>query len=306
MVEGPFTTGSSPQGRIGPAEYARAIPKPPLLSNIEKPWLGLRIQHFDCLPEVLDLPAGRDHRLTLQLAGYTLIERLNTEHGDRRWSGPGSTNLVPAGRPVTRRFRGHADFMVMHLEPTLITDIAFEAFGAKADLVCLPETLAMPDPTVEQVGNLLLLEARDYPGGSQLFADTMSQYLALHLIRTYSPQSWPQAQKSELISDRRMRAVVEYMHANLVEDITLARLATIANLSPFHFARSFRTIMGEAPHRYLVHLRIERARRLLVQTDLPITEVGLSCGFNQAQRFSNAFRRATGLSPRTYRTENKT
>ncbi len=72
-------------------------------------------------------------------------------------------------------------------------------------------------------------------------------------------------------------------------------------LSPSHFARAFRGATGEAPHRYLIRLRVEAAGHLLEQTRLPIIDVGLRCGFTQASHFATTFRKATGLSPRAYR-----
>ncbi len=91
------------------------------------------------------------------------------------------------------------------------------------------------------------------------------------------------------------------MQANLADDLPLSRLAAAAGLSPSHFARAFRAAVGQPPHRYMVRLRIERARQLLEQTRLPVTEVASRCGFEQTTHFATMFRKVTGQSPRAYR-----
>src|SRR3712207_8402351 len=75
------------------------------------------------------------------------------------------------------------------------------------------------------------------------------------------------------------------------------------SLSPFHFARLFKKLTGATPHAYLAALRAARARALLAETDLPVTEVGARVGYMSSSHFARAFRQATGLSPRAYRQE---
>lgn len=85
------------------------------------------------------------------------------------------------------------------------------------------------------------------------------------------------------------------------QPIDLERLAREACLSPFHFHRLFRTEIGETPHQYLKRKRIERARELLITTDLPVTEICLEVGFTSLGSFSSTFRRHAGHPPSRYR-----
>jgi AraC family transcriptional regulator len=67
--------------------------------------------------------------------------------------------------------------------------------------------------------------------------------------------------------------------------------------SEFHFARLFKKITGVTPHSYLASLRIERARRMLAESDPPIAEVG----YASQSHFTKIFREATGMTPREFR-----
>ena len=96
------------------------------------------------------------------------------------------------------------------------------------------------------------------------------------------------------------------MRSNLEDDLPLSRLAETSGLSQSQFVRAFRGATGQPPHRYLVGLRVERARALLEQTDMPITFIGLRCGFAQPSHFATSFRAWTGFSPRAWRQARRT
>lgn len=98
-----------------------------------------------------------------------------------------------------------------------------------------------------------------------------------------------------------LRRVLERIEAGLAEDHSLERLSAEAGLNASHFSRAFKQSMGVSPHRHLVRRRIERARELLMATDLPILHVALEVGYGSQSHFTTAFRKATGITPRRYR-----
>jgi AraC family transcriptional regulator len=95
--------------------------------------------------------------------------------------------------------------------------------------------------------------------------------------------------------------VRDYVEEHLDDNISLAKLAGLVRLSPFHFARAFKQSFELPPHRYLTLRRIERAKELLRQPDLSVTRVGLNVGFGDTSSFSAAFRRETGVTPTDFR-----
>jgi len=83
----------------------------------------------------------------------------------------------------------------------------------------------------------------------------------------------------------------------------LESAAQLASLSPFHFQRSFASMFKETPHEFLTRIRLEKARDLLVETDLTVSEICLLVGYESLGSFSTKFRVFTGRSPRCYRNE---
>lgn len=103
------------------------------------------------------------------------------------------------------------------------------------------------------------------------------------------------------LSGWQQKKVTDYIEAHLSENVSLAALAALVDLSPFHFARAFKQSFGVPPHRYHVSRRIEHAKELLAAPDKTVTEVALAVGFAETSSFSAAFRRNTGIAPSDYR-----
>ncbi|MEC4819462.1 MAG: AraC family transcriptional regulator, partial [Scytonema sp. PMC 1069.18] len=91
------------------------------------------------------------------------------------------------------------------------------------------------------------------------------------------------------------------IHNHLDENLTLAELAAIVQMSPHYFASLFKQSTGLAPHQYLTQCRIERAKRLLLHRNLTIVEICHTVGFQNQSHFTKVFRQHTGTTPKAYR-----
>jgi len=109
----------------------------------------------------------------------------------------------------------------------------------------------------------------------------------------------PQAQGG--LSPGAMRRVREYVEVHLGESIDLSMLAGVAGLSVHHFARQFKQSAGVPPHVYLTQKRVERAREMLVQTNLPLAEIAFAVGFFDQGHLARHFRHMLGTTPREFR-----
>ena len=97
---------------------------------------------------------------------------------------------------------------------------------------------------------------------------------------------------------RRVRC---YIEDNLRAAIHARDLAAIAQLSTSHFFRAFRQSFGEAPRSYLMRQRIQRARELMLSSQLPLQDIARECGIGDQAHFTRVFHRITGMNPNTWR-----
>lgn len=99
----------------------------------------------------------------------------------------------------------------------------------------------------------------------------------------------------------QLARAVEAMEANLAGPLSLPEIAAAAGLSPAHFARRFKASLGVAPHRHLLRLRLERAKRLLRDTDRSVAQIAFECGFSHQEHMTRFFGRLAGTTPAAYR-----
>jgi AraC family transcriptional regulator len=99
----------------------------------------------------------------------------------------------------------------------------------------------------------------------------------------------------------RLNRVLDYVYANLEEDLSFDRLAEIACLSPYHWSRIYSAMRGETIAATIRRLRLHRAADRLANTDLEIEAVAARAGYSSTDTFGRAFKDAFGVAPATYR-----
>src|SRR5262249_34013209 len=139
--------------------------------------------------------------------------------------------------------------------------------------------------------------------GGRLASESLANVLAVHLIRHILAPRRPERRRDGALPRGRLRAVVEYIEEHLDASPSLEQIASVARLSPSHFARQSRAATGLPPHQYVIVRRVERAKQLLqAGTDLSLAEVAAHAGFSDQSQFSGHFKRMVGVTPGQFRT----
>jgi len=103
------------------------------------------------------------------------------------------------------------------------------------------------------------------------------------------------------LPESKLRRVTAHIESNLQRELPLAELASVANMSPYHFARLFKRATGVSPHRFVVRRRMDAAIVLLTESTSPISSIARAVGFRTASHFTTTVRRITGRTPSGYR-----
>src|SRR5262249_35172017 len=147
----------------------------------------------------------------------------------------------------------------------------------------------------------LKAQAEDSARSQSAYVEALSLALAYELMRMNDGMPAPAARLRGGLPGWQQTKLTQYIDEHLAEDISLASLAELVQLSPYHFSRAFKQSCGMPPYRYLTSRRIERAKSLLAERKLSVTEIGLDIGFSEASAFTLAFRKVTGETPTDYR-----
>jgi AraC family transcriptional regulator len=190
----------------------------------------------------------------------------------------------------------------MYLSPNRFSPAALGVDVDQSVVASLGYQRSFQDPLLAEIGYAISSELENQTAAGRLLADTLATSLAARLVQNHL--ALPQARRPtacKALDRRRLARVLDFIEANLEGDLTIDRLASIACLSQFHFARAFKAAVSLSPHRHVSDMRLERAKALLAASDRPLVDIALALNFSCQANFTRAFRQATGRTPGQYR-----
>jgi AraC family transcriptional regulator len=275
--------------------------KLPFIARRIRAWEGIAVEWERVAPFELEPQGYPEHRIGLVLNRCSelirkeggLLQNISVDRGD--------LFIAPAGQEIGYRWNSDLELVSLLLEPALLEEIAARTMDLDGNRVELIGQAKLRDPLVSAIALTLHRELECESPGSRLLVDSLTQALAVHLLRVHA--SFPAREIKGSLPRWRLRRTLEYIEEHLSENISLAQLAEAAgNVSRYHFARLFKQSTGYSPYRYLVRRRIRRAQNML-RGHKPISmgEIAFLCGFGDQSTFSRVFRQVTGNTPKAYR-----
>lgn len=295
---------TKPAAAFSPMQWGDTFSQAPVSSGRLLASVPVLVRRWRGVSPVIEQPALDHHYITLHLGGPKRIRRKGARQETLNDIAEGAFSLTPAGSAYNWRTEGPVDFAHVYFRPSAIDHIVSTEFDRDPRHVTLQETLGARDPLLEA---LLLTVAEGGAAlpqevGSRLYWEGLLHTLICRLLHLHSTLALVDASAPHALAPYRVRRVTEFVEANLVQDIGLSDLAAVAGVSVFHFTRGFHRATGYAPYAYLIRRRLERAKELLKDSDLPLSSVARACGFGSASHFSRTFKRAVGANPSRYRT----
>ena len=159
-----------------------------------------------------------------------------------------------------------------------------------------------PDGLLASEASRLLEDVR-----SALHRDFGTATMAAGQLAALLERSLPQpAHARGGLAPWQKRKVARYVEEQLESPILIRDLAKLVSLSSGYFARAFKDSFGESPHAYIVRVRMERVRTLMLTTSEPLGQIALACGLSDQAHLCRRFRRDTGTTPRAWRRSHAT
>jgi AraC family transcriptional regulator len=190
------------------------------------------------------------------------------------------------------------------IEPQLISEVAENA-GSDPRTVEFDEHFGSQDPDFYHVARRLLGEQQTSGLGGRLYTDALVTELVIHLLRKYSSGGIREDSTRDSFARARLAPALEMIHDDLRTNFSLKELARVVNLSPYHFSRAFKRVIGLPPHQYVLTRRVQLAKQLLTETTLSVSEVAYQLGFYDQSHFTYHFKRLIGVTPSAVRNSNR-
>jgi len=245
-------------------------------------------------------PAPHQHVLTMCARTPARFERAGIHNSWVSYvKSPGTLCFVPVGAQSNARARSDFELIACALDSTLVNGIQVELDHRPAGELSLRTNFK--DPAAQQLLRLLLADlAGECPAG-RLYTDHLIHALAYRVVvlaRDVPPSDTTRPASG--LPNRVLRRVVDKMRVSDAQ-LSLQSLAEESGYSRVHFIRMFRASTGQSPHNYLLNMRVERARELLSNPALSLTEIALDCGFSSHSHMTRVFRQFLGVTPSEHR-----
>jgi AraC family transcriptional regulator len=208
------------------------------------------------------------------------------------------TTLPPGIRPAARSAMVQ-DVVACVIAPGFLHEV--EAEQDRRPAGSIHELYGTEDAALRELTLLLAREVRAGGANGRVYAESLSIALASRLLFVGRSLQQPRRDGCSALPFRALRRVIDCMEAGLDSDLTLAALASESGYSRAHFARMFKAATGQTPHRYLLELRLRKARSMLKDSVAPLVDIALACGFSSHAHLSTAFRSHFGMAPSAYR-----
>ena len=263
---------------------------------------NLKLQHLQNSAGEGSCYFEREHALFISLAPRP-IEYVQVQDGKTHTGlyQRGDILITPANTPLFVRWSGEEDCLQIRLTSEFIQDIARETLDRDPEQLELLPEFQIRNPQIEACAMMLLAEFQQEHVDNGLYLDSLTNVLAVNLLRHHTASKPRLSIYEGGLPPRQLSQVLDYIDTYLEQNIKLADLAQLLNMSQFHFSRLFKQSIGITPHQYLSQQRVERAKKLLKKTDRLIIDIALECGFSSHSHLSKKFRQLTGMTPKVYR-----
>ncbi|RAM48560.1 MAG: AraC family transcriptional regulator [Hapalosiphonaceae cyanobacterium JJU2] len=273
---------------------------PPLLTSQKANWSNIFLAHYQHPGS--EICEHRMQQLTLEIMdvnSWTHHERrMGKNHFSYRMGG-GEITLCPAHTSHWTSWKETISFTILTFKYPFFEKIADEILDSQQ--IEFEPKWKIFDPLIQNIVNALKADVKAGCPAGKLYGESFGTALAVHLIKNFSVSKSYFPEYSDGLPKYKLKQVIDYIEANLSEDIKLADLANTVGISCYYFCRLFKQSLQMTPHQYVIYRRIELAKQLLQQSDFSIADVALLCGFAHQSHLSRHFQRLVGMSPKKFR-----
>ena len=286
---------------ITPSDVPKYVPGEIRAASDDLGWNGVLLRGYRYTGLDVIVPPVRDFTIVAYSRGATFMERQCEGRWTRTHCAPGDVSLLTRSQRSHWHWTEEIDVSHVYLSENLVSGVCAEVTNRCLADVRLHDVLKSHDPIVSAAVAAITGEARQQALGSALYVEAVATQLAVRLLRNYAEMTFREPSGKGRLSPAQIRRLTEYIDSRLHEQLNLETLAAVAGVGVWTFTRHFRESFDRTPHAYVIERRVDRARRLLAQSSLPIKEIASVCGFADQAHMTRIFQMQLHTTPAALR-----
>ncbi len=215
------------------------------------------------------------------------------------------SGIIPSGAPIHVDLKGSGKHAVVCFHKNIIDKKAIEVSGGTYNHASFNHIQPTDSPLLVSVLREIessLISKKN--GFTQLYNESLYELAIAKILKHYSTLSHElTAYKTH--SPAQMKLVIDYIYEHIGEDLKVKDMAKIIGVSPFHFSRLFKSYTGSPPHQYIMQVRIERAKEMLLAGTYAMSDIAYSLGLSSQSHFNSFFKQHSGRTPQQFIADSK-
>ena len=282
-----------------PNKLNKILPQPLIISTPTSLFNGFYFNYHQQLnykvPEIL----SSQHIIGISPQSFHASYKIN-KHWQRHYYQEGDIGIFPAHQTSpAAKFEQELGFILLSFEPEFLINAVYES--VHIDSIEIIQQIKTYDPLIKEIGLAIKRELEISVADSRLYVESAANMLAVHLLKRYSMRKFNLKEYSDGLPKYKLKEITDYINDNLDQNLSLAQMSQLVQMSPHYFATLFKESMGIAPHQYITKCRIEKAKSLLAARELSVTQVSYLVGFKSQSHFTKVFRKYVGVTPKEFR-----
>ena len=262
---------------------------------------GLIVEHSIQSPDAIECTPMSHHVLVVQLTkGMRQVTRFNGTEYDGEFH-RGEFFLQPAYLSGFSSWETTDEALVLIVKPEFLTKVAIETECINPSKIEVKDIVKGYCPHLKKIAYSFVRELQTGGLGGKLYTDCLANQLAISLLRHHCVFDANFEKIKGGLSPYQKRQVIDYIQANLTEELGLQDISKLIGISQFHFSREFKKSLGLTPHQYVRQQRVEKAKELLKQPDITLADIAVDCGFTHQSHMGRVFKEYVGTTPKKYR-----
>lgn len=289
---------------IKPEELVLWVPGKITLDSINTDWKNIAIRGYEYTHLDVHIPAIRDYLIVNYKKNTAEMRRKDSGPWDSKVIQPGHVSLLTCGEEARWAWNDNIAVTHVYISHDSLTSMTNQVFDYDLASIRIKDQTGIEDKVLSALTSLLELELAQGGVGGNLYIESIQNQISLHLLRHYAQLDFNEKHCRAGFIPFQRRLLLEFINAHIGKKITLDNLASLIHMSVPHFMRKFKVDFGTSPAAYIMNVRIQFAKHLLIsKKEIPLKMIASESGFSDQSHMTRVFQKSFGKTPMQIRQE---